>query len=289
MIPVGQLTITTVSENTSTGRGLLGEWGLCMLVQAGGRKLLLDTGASDHVTRNLDTLKVDLSGLEAIVLSHGHYDHTGGLAAVLGRAGGAEVPVIAHPAIWGPKYSKNAKTGRYSFTGLPHRSEELERQGARFRLSKAPTWFGEDIAASGEEPMRTDFEAVMPSAFLKTEGGYVPDPLADDQSLYLRTDQGLVILLGCAHRGVVNIVHHARELMGTERVHMIVGGTHLHPASREQLERTIAALKDLEIQWLGVSHCTGMKASARLAAAFGERFFFNNAGTVIRFPFRPAD
>ena len=137
--------------------------------------------------------------------------------------------------------------------------------------------------------MTTDFEAVMPSAFLKTEGGYVPDPLADDQSLYIRTDQGLVILLGCAHRGVVNIVRHARELMGTERVHMIVGGTHLHPASSEQLERTIAALKDLEVQWLGVSHCTGMKASARLAAVFAERFFFNNAGTVIRFPFRPAE
>jgi 7,8-dihydropterin-6-yl-methyl-4-(beta-D-ribofuranosyl)aminobenzene 5'-phosphate synthase len=288
MIPTTGLTITTLSENTSSGRDLLGEWGLSMLVQAGGRKLLLDAGASDSIARNLDTLKADLGGVEAIVLSHGHYDHTGGLPAVLAKAGGRELPVVAHPDVWGQKYSKNRKTGEYRYAGMPYRQEELERLGARFRLSSTPAWFGEDIAASGEEPMATGFEAVAPNLFVKTEGGFIPDTMADDQSLYMRTEEGLVILLGCAHRGVVNIVGHARQLMGTERVHMVVGGTHLAWAPEEQLAQTIAALKDMKVQWLGVSHCTGLKAAARLAAEFGERFFFNSAGTVIRFPFRGA-
>jgi 7,8-dihydropterin-6-yl-methyl-4-(beta-D-ribofuranosyl)aminobenzene 5'-phosphate synthase len=85
---------------------------------------------------------------------------------------------------------------------------------------------------------------------------------------------------------VVNIVRHARRLMETERVHMVVGGTHLDPAPEQQLVQTIAALKKMQVRWLGVSHCTGLRAASRLAAEFGERFFFNNAGTVIRFPFR---
>ncbi|MBN1835815.1 MAG: MBL fold metallo-hydrolase [Spirochaetales bacterium] len=285
MLRTADLRITTLSENTSSGRSLLGEWGLSMLLEANGHRLLLDTGASDSIIRNLDTLRVDLAGLEAIVLSHGHYDHTGGLPAVLTRAGAKELPVVAHPEMWGLKYSKSRKTGEHRYAGIPFAREELERLGASFRLTSAPTWFGEDIAASGEESMSTEFEAVASNLVLRSENGFVQDPMSDDQSLYVRTDEGLVVLLGCAHRGVVNIVRHACELMGTEQVHMVLGGTHLYGASEEQLVRTIEALKQMKVRWLGVSHCTGLKAAARLAAEFGDRFFFNNAGTVIRFPF----
>jgi 7,8-dihydropterin-6-yl-methyl-4-(beta-D-ribofuranosyl)aminobenzene 5'-phosphate synthase len=108
--------------------------------------------------------------------------------------------------------------------------------------------------------------------------------MADDQSLYLRTELGLVVLLGCAHRGAVNIIRHARELTGTARVYLVAGGTHLGPAPERQITATIAELKELDVRWLGLSHCTGLKVAARLDAQLGGRFFFNNAGSVITLP-----
>ena len=106
------------------------------------------------------------------------------------------------------------------------------------------------------------------------------------QSIFLKTDLGLVLLLGCAHRGVTNILNYARELTGMEKVYLILGGTHLVSASDEQIARTIEAFKEAGVQHIGVSHCTGQQGAARLALAFGERFFYNNAGTVIRFPLK---
>jgi 7,8-dihydropterin-6-yl-methyl-4-(beta-D-ribofuranosyl)aminobenzene 5'-phosphate synthase len=287
MLSAGQLRITTLSENTSTGVGILGEWGLSVLVEAAGQSVLVDTGASGSVGRNLQTLAPNLAKVQAIVLSHCHYDHTGGLREVLDRMRKDRVRIIAHPGLFRSVHSRNRKTGRLHYTGLPFNREELERLGAVFELSSQPTWLSEEIAASGEEPMTTDFESVSPDIFVREGEAFRPDDMADDQSLYIRTELGLVIVLGCAHRGMINIIRHARTLMGTEQVYMVVGGTHLGPAPEPQVTRTIAALQELGVQWVGVSHCTGLKVAARLSRELGDRFFFNNAGTAIRFPFKP--
>jgi 7,8-dihydropterin-6-yl-methyl-4-(beta-D-ribofuranosyl)aminobenzene 5'-phosphate synthase len=110
----------------------------------------------------------------------------------------------------------------------------------------------------------------------------------DDQSVYIRTELGLIIFLGCAHRGMINIIHHARKLMDTDRVYMVIGGTHLGPASDHQYRKTVEALREMDVTWLGVSHCTGLPVAAKLARDFEGRFFFNTAGSVIRFPFKGA-
>jgi len=108
-----------------------------------------------------------------------------------------------------------------------------------------------------------------------------PDPLADDLALIIDTDFGLVVILGCAHRGIINTLRHTQNLTGKELVYAAIGGTHLFRASEERLEKTIADLKEIGIQRLGVSHCTGFRASARLAQEFEDIFFMNNAGTSI--------
>lgn len=284
MINPAKLRLTTLVENTSLKRGLLAEWGLCVLVQADGLNILMDTGASPMtVVQNAKVLGINLASVDIMVLSHGHYDHTGGFPSLL-SAMKKEIEIIAHPAVWGLKYGKDRETGEYNYAGIPYRQEELERLGARFTLTPEPTWITEDIVTSGEEPMTTDFEAVDHFLYLKEGDQFIPDSVADDQSLYIRTELGLVIILGCAHRGIINIIRHARKLTGMESVYMVVGGTHLFTAPEEPFAQTVAALREIEVQKLGVSHCTGMKKSVMLAHEFGDKFFFNNTGTVIEFP-----
>lgn len=285
MLKAEQIKITTVIENTSTGTNLLGQWGLCVLVEAGNQSILVDTGPSSAVCRNIDALGIDLDSVDVIVLSHSHLDHTGGLWAILNKIKRKPMRIVAHPEVLGLKYNRKGKTGEYSYTGIPFRQGALERLGARFELTSKPTWLADDIAVSGEEPMTTSFESVPKNIFVKKGSEYEPDTLRDDQSLYIRTDLGLIIVLGCAHRGIVNIIRHARQLMNLETVYMIIGGTHLGPASEEQVNSSIQALKEMDRRWLGVSHCTGHKVAAKLYREFGDRFFFNNSGTVLRFPF----
>jgi 7,8-dihydropterin-6-yl-methyl-4-(beta-D-ribofuranosyl)aminobenzene 5'-phosphate synthase len=266
----------------------LAEWGLSVFIETGKNTFLLDTGTTDLIICNADKLNVDLRKVETVVLSHGHYDHTGGLPAALARIGRDEIRVIAHPDIMGKKYSYRKNTGRYKYVGIPYQPEQLESDGARFEFTKAPVWLTDDIATSGEEPMRTDFESVADNLCLKDGEKFVQDPMNDDQSLYIRTELGLIIILGCAHRGMINIIHHARELMDTERVYMVIGGTHLGPAKDLQYRKTVEALRETDVTWLGVSHCTGLPVAAKLARDFEGRFFFNTAGSVIRFPFEGA-
>jgi 7,8-dihydropterin-6-yl-methyl-4-(beta-D-ribofuranosyl)aminobenzene 5'-phosphate synthase len=298
------LRLVTLSENTAKWLWVLGEWGWSMLVQTADLNLLFDTGLRVSVPYNAAALGIDLACVDRIALSHGHVDHTGGLRDVLelmrATVGHSNflssrlkpVEIIAHPEVWGPKYIKHGDPA-YSFRGIPFVKEELEeRQGARFVESREPVWLTDDIVWSGEVPMVNDYEQIAPICFLKVGTGkhgdgdarFVPDPLNDDASLYIKTELGLIIILGCAHRGMMNIVHHAIEVTGMERVHMIVGGTHLVGASEYQLQSTIAELKRLRVAKVGVSHCTGLESAARLAAALGsEVFFHNNAGHVLTF------
>jgi 7,8-dihydropterin-6-yl-methyl-4-(beta-D-ribofuranosyl)aminobenzene 5'-phosphate synthase len=281
MIDIARLRITTVNENTSTRPGILGEWGQSILVEDGERRLLFDAGASASTVANADSLGIDLKTLDAIVLSHGHLDHTGGLAAVLSRIG-RKIRVVAHPCVFDTKCLDDEEGSVY--TGIPHRRELLESLGAEFQLSTGPTWLTDDIAASGVEPMTTDFESVAAHALVERDGRREQDPMLDDQSLYVRTSLGLVVVAGCAHRGIINIIRHGIALTGCTDVYLALGGTHLGPASKAQVDATIAALKDIGVQWLGLSHCTGLKHAARFAAEFGQKFFNNNAGTVLTFP-----
>lgn len=283
MLDIAKLRITTISENTSTRVGILGEWGQSILVDDGEHRFLLDAGASASTVSNADFLGVDLRSIDAIILSHGHYDHTGGLAAVLSRIG-REVRVVAHPCVFDAKCGRDSELDPYRFAGMPHRREMLESLGARFELADSPTWLTGDIATSGVEPMATGFESVWPGAAIARDGRHEPDPLLDDQSLYLRTSLGLVVVTGCAHRGVINIIRHGQAVTGTSDVYLVLGGTHLDGAPRAQVDATIAAVKEMKVQWLGLSHCTGLRHAARFASEFGDRFFYNNAGTVLTFP-----
>jgi len=272
--------IATLSENTAN-YGVIAEWGLSILVDTDETKILMDTGLSFSAVHNAAQMGIDLTTIDHIVISHGHADHTGGLQEVLTIKG--DVEVIAHPDIWTEKYAKRENQAERKI-GIPFPQQELEALGARFTLSREPVVINSHIMTTGEVPMVTEYEQIEKGLFVKEDGELIPDPLNDDLSLVIDTDFGLVVILGCAHRGIVNTLRHARNITGKEMVYAVIGGTHLVGASEERIERTIADLKDMEIQRLGVSHCTGFQASARLAQEFEGSFFLNNAGSRFELP-----
>ncbi len=278
--------LTTLCDNTVGASGLTGEWGLSILAEFRGEKVLLDAGFGDAVVKNADLIGVDLGGVDQIVLSHGHLDHTGGLTPLLQRMG-RKIAVYAHPDVWDQKYSASLQPWGgekgYHFIGIQQRRETLESLGADFRYDRAPVWLNDHMVTTGEVPMVTPFEFVEDNLCVKTETGYITDPLLDDQALVIKSERGLVVVLGCAHRGAVNTILHAKTITGVDRVHAVVGGTHLLRADDDQINQTAAALRELGVEKLGVSHCTGLPAAAMLAREFGPDFFFNTAGTVIEF------
>jgi 7,8-dihydropterin-6-yl-methyl-4-(beta-D-ribofuranosyl)aminobenzene 5'-phosphate synthase len=271
--------ITTLSENSAGQLDILAEWGLSILVESGEQSILLDAGAGISALHNAGILGIDLQKITKIVLSHAHVDHTGGLRQLLAGMK-RQVEIIAHPDIQAPKYiRREGKPDRY--VGLPYRLEELESLGARFSFSRGPVRLSENILTTGEVPQLTDFEHIEPSLFVKTSEGWAPDTLADDQALVIETPAGLVVVLGCAHRGMINTLLHARNISGNPKIHMVLGGCHLKDATDEQIWYTISNLNEMGVQKLAVSHCTGMHATLMLAQTYGDDFIFNPAGHII--------
>lgn len=270
--------LTTLSENTAAHAGLLAEHGLSVLIETDETTVLLDTGLSISVCHNAEAMGIDLKKIDKIVISHGHHDHTGGLRDVLKKRR-KPVDIIGHPDIMATKYAKHGEFAGY--IGIPFDLRELESLGARFVLSEEPVRLAPHMITSGVVPMETGYETIDPFLKEKVNGELVGDKVLDDRGIFITTPKGLVIVLGCAHRGIINTINYAKKLTGVDQVHTVIGGCHLMNSDEERIWLTINALQDMGVQKIGVSHCTGLPAAAMMANAFGEGFFFNNAGTRI--------
>ncbi len=274
-----KIKLTTLSENTAGMGDFLAEWGFSVLIDTDGYKVLFDTGAGQSVIHNADSLGVDLKAVDRIVLSHGHHDHTGGLQDTLKRIH-KEIEIIAHPDVWQNKYDIRGKNPP-RYIGIPFHPGALESLGARFKLTAEPVEIATDMMTSGEVPMVTGYEAIDSALYVKKEGGFSADQVKDDQAVIIKGDNGLIVVLGCAHRGMINTLIHAQNITGIQKIQAVMGGSHLIGASEERLWQTIAALKDLEIQKLALCHCTDLPVISILAHEFGDVFSFNKAGSVL--------
>jgi 7,8-dihydropterin-6-yl-methyl-4-(beta-D-ribofuranosyl)aminobenzene 5'-phosphate synthase len=269
--------ITILCENTASSSGLIGEHGFSALIERGKGKILFDTGQGLGLVHNADLLGVDLKDITEVVLSHGHYDHTGGLKDLLQQTSGARI--TAHPHIFQPKYAR--RNGEIRYIGIPFSQEALEGWGGELRLSEDAVEIAPGIMTTGVVPRLTPFEGRDDDLLIKTKEGYEEDELLDDLSLIIDTPQGNVVVLGCAHAGLINILTHIKTLTGEDSIHWILGGTHLGFHGPERLEEVMGELRSFSIDNIGVSHCTGFFAGARLAQEMEERFRFCTVGTVI--------
>lgn len=275
--------ITILCENSvARPGGLIAEHGFAALIETPSSTVLFDTGQGFGLLHNAQEMNLDLQKISSVVLSHGHTDHSGGLSVLLNHLQ-RPLAVVAHPDLFSDRYWRSNFELRSIGMAVPR--AELEGQGASFSLGCDYQQLTENLYCSGEVPRRTDFEKGDPHLVIPDgNGGYALDPLRDDLSLALTTDKGLVILLGCAHAGVINIIEHFREKSGEERICALIGGTHLGPASEEEFQTTLAALKRYRIGKIGLSHCTGLNRGAQLFQEFAGRSFFAAAGTVLEFP-----
>lgn len=269
---------TVLCENcVFSNMGAIAEHGWSVFVETDQGSYLFDTGQGAGLINNALYFKKDLSQVKGIILSHHHSDHTGGLMDALAHTGPTKI--YAHSDLF--KESFSLKGGKIRYIGIPFNKVALEAKGAQWSFNTGFTEIAPNLFLTGEVPRTNDYEVGDPDQVISVNGQYVKDPLKDDQSLIIKTPKGLFIILGCSHAGLINILNYAVKMTGESRIHTVIGGTHLGPVSEEQREKSFEALRAFDIGRIGVSHCTGLPTSARLAREYGERYLFCNVGTVV--------
>jgi len=276
-----EVRITVLSENTAERDDLTAEYGLSLWIEADGTRILFDTGMAGVFASNAEKIGIDLSKAVHLVLSHGHFDHTGGVPLALEHA--PEALVHLHPDATNPKYLFGGP-GNALPIGMPGPALHAVKEGtSRCLFLSEPTRLSEHVFLTGPVPRRTAFEKIVEPFTLDAEGK-VPDTLPDDQALWIETGGGLVIVLGCAHSGAVNTVEYIREKSGLKRIRAVVGGMHLMSSGPETIELTGDAIASWDAGLISPNHCTGDAACDYFKGRFLGIYQSSGAGTVFSFP-----
>ena len=271
--------VTCVVDDAVCDHSLFwGEHGLAFVIETDSGCVLFDTGQSGTVLlHNLKLLGVEPAAINALAISHAHYDHTGGLLALLEQVAG--IPLYSHPDLFRERFSR--REGSLKSVGLSLAKEELE-QRLMLQLSAEPTEILPGVWTTGEITDRAEPEGRSAHHLIRGMEGWEPDPYRDDMALVLQTGSGLVVLCGCCHAGLLNTLAHVRRTFGPD-ITAVAGGTHLLHADEAHLRHVIQVLRDLGVPRLYPNHCTGQRAYVILAQAFGEKAAPCPAGTALSF------
>lgn len=283
--------IITLAEDYAGGGKCLAQHGVSFLIevvyQTGRTQVLLfDTGFyHDPIIFNANRLNAPLEKVEKIILSHAHYDHTGGLLGLLGEIG-QKVDIIAHPHVFKQSYYKGKANKNIGMENI-HTKELAEQLNAKWKLSKDTVEVLPAVTFLGEIPRKVSFEQDL-TIQLRTQvdGKWVDDQIEEDSAISIDTPKGLIIISGCSHAGIVNIVNRAIQVTGKEDVFAVIGGFHLISADDTRIDQTSQSLKDLNVENIITGHCTGGDAEYRLKQDFKESYQKLFAGKRLEFSFK---
>jgi 7,8-dihydropterin-6-yl-methyl-4-(beta-D-ribofuranosyl)aminobenzene 5'-phosphate synthase len=273
--------ITVIVDNQAN-EGLIAEHGLSLWIETKDANILFDTGQGNALGPNAEALGIDLGKTNVLVLSHGHYDHTGGINQVFRHT--QQVDVYCHPGIVQPRYSirnGKAKSIRMSkesvevFSMLPDKNLHWVQHPTMLLLSAG-------IGITGPVPRKTNFEDVGGPFYLDPDGKR-PDPIEDDMALWIWDENGIIVCCGCAHSGIVNTLNYIWHLGNGQRIRAVIGGFHLHTANQKRLTHTIAALRSFDPDIIVPCHCTGEQAIDLLRQTFGDGVSPGAAGMTCQF------
>lgn len=262
--------IKILVENRVAKENLLAEHGLSFLITYQEKNYLLDTGQGLVLINNLKNLDINSSTIDGVLLSHGHYDHGNGLKKIL--ALNPEIEVYAHPEVFKTKYSQ--KKDKLVFRGLKIQATEIKH----FIPIETVTEISQGLWLTGEIPRKSKIEKVSNKFKKEVAGQIQQDDFIDDQSVFIETKEGLVVLLSCTHAGVINTLKYIKTVTNNQKFHAIIGGMHLINVSQEQINQTIDYLAQLDLNLIVPLHCSGFNALQAMLAKFGDKVKLGQVG-----------
>lgn len=247
------MNITILTENLVYNQGLCGEHGLSIFITVNNENILFDTGQTDKLINNANKLSLNLSDLKYTVLSHGHYDHTGGLKALLEK--NPDTKIVMKPEVLQEKYSNS--TGNIREIGI---DKDLIKTANVVYAEEKIMSIAEGIHIITEIKKYTDFESDEKKLFIKKGEDYVLDPFDDELFMVIEnTDKSITVITGCAHNGIINILKTAKEHFPDRKIRSVIGGFHLKGKSRERIEKTIVSIREMGVEEIYINHCSGIE------------------------------
>lgn len=272
--------ITTLIENhPSDDNTKIGEHGLSIMIEDRLNKILFDTGQTEEFIANAKKMNIDLGNIDFVVLSHGHYDHTGGIMGLLDQTE-YNKDIFVGKGFFNKKY-KGLEDGSKRYNGIKFTEKELKSKAAKINeIDKNIYDITENIILITNFKKYNNYEDINQNFLVQKNGEIVVDNFSDEVCLGIKTEKGLVLVVGCSHIGIMNIIKSVEEYT---QMHIIgiIGGTHLVKANPERIEKTIEGLKQLDLELLAVSHCTGDENIDRLKSEFKGKFILNISGNEI--------
>jgi len=273
------LKVHILAENRVVKRGLLAEQGLSLFIEKDDRAILFDTGQSSVYCHNAKAMGVDLKSADYIVLSHGHYDHCGGLQYF--PFGDKAPSIYIHTDAFIRKYVSIGKNLSYREIGIPWKISEHRRIEEGIVYTRQALTIEKGIMILGEVPYSNDFEEVSGSFYIEKDGSMIRDMMLDEQMLIIEDDGEIAVFLGCSHRGVINGLNYARKLFSDKSIKLLVAGMHLGDVTPIRLQKTMQHLKDMNIRKVVPLHCTGFGAMCEMKRFLGENCQICSAGDTI--------